>query len=43
MRFFNWPLDKNEKLKTERNISFEKVVWHIENDDLLDITDHPNK
>lgn len=42
MKTFDWPQDKNAKLKADRNISFEKVVWHIENGDLLDIIEHPN-
>jgi len=43
MKLFDWSIDKNEKLKTERGISFEKVAWHIENGDMLDIIDHPNQ
>lgn len=42
MKYFEWPIDKNSKLKAERSISFEKAVWHIENGDILDIIDHPN-
>ncbi len=43
MKIFNWNNDKNEKLKAERGVSFEKVVFCIENDRLLDIIEHPNK
>jgi hypothetical protein len=30
-------------LKSERNISFEEVVFHIEKKDVLDIVEHPNR
>ena len=30
MKYYNWDPDKNEKLKAERNISFEEIVFHIE-------------
>ena len=42
MKFFAWNADKNEQLKTERGVSFEDAVFHIENGDLLDEVDHPN-
>lgn len=34
---------KNEKLKRERNVSFEDVIFHIARGDLLDVLEHPNK
>ena len=43
MKYFSWNTDKNEKLKTERNISFEEVVFYIEKGQLLDIVEHPNQ
>ncbi|MBU0710795.1 BrnT family toxin [bacterium] len=43
MKIFNWDNDKNEKLKVERGVSFEQVVLCIENEQLLDIIEHPNK
>lgn len=42
MKYFAWDTEKNEKLKKERNISFERVLLHIERGDLLDVLDHPN-
>lgn len=42
MKYFAWNPDKNEWLKQTRGISFEEVVFHIENGDLLDVLDHPN-
>ena len=43
MKYFVWDNGKNEKLKEERGISFEEVVFHIERDDILDILEHPNQ
>ena len=40
---YNWNKEKNLLLKRERNLSFEQIVLHIENEDLLDIVAHPNK
>lgn len=42
MKHFAWNTEKNELLKSGRGISFEEVVFHIENGDLLDEVDHPN-
>jgi uncharacterized DUF497 family protein len=42
MKTFGWDEDKNQKLKAERGISFEQVVFCIENDMLLDVIEHPN-
>ena len=43
MKIFVWDEDKNELLKRERNVSFEEVVFHIYNGDLLARLDHPNR
>lgn len=43
MKPFDWNEEKNQKLKEERDISFEEVVNTIENSDLLDEIDNPNK
>ena len=42
-KIIRYGLDKNEKLKIEREISFEDVILAIENDKLLDDLKHPNK
>ncbi len=42
MKIYKWNLEKNELLKTTRNISFEKVVVFIEQGYLVDIIEHPN-
>ena len=43
MKYFAWDAEKNEKLKAERGISFEEIVFHIERGDVLDILEHPNR
>jgi len=40
---YNWNKEKNLLLKRERDLSFEQIVLHIENEDLLDIVEHPNE
>jgi uncharacterized DUF497 family protein len=42
MKHFTWNLEKNKWLVAERNISFERVLHHIENNQVLDIVEHPN-
>jgi len=43
MKYFSWNNEKNQLLKSERNISFEEVVFHIEKQHVLDIVQHPNQ
>ena len=43
MKYFSWNDENNERLRTERGISFEEAVFHIERGDLLDIVDHPSQ
>jgi len=42
VKYFAWDDAKNAKLKAERGIGFEEIVFHIERGDLLDILEHPN-
>ena len=42
MSHFAWNSEKNEQLIRERGISFERVIYHIENEGLLDVVKHPN-
>ena len=42
MRHFVWNSEKNSQLIRERGISFERVIFHIERDEILDIVEHPN-
>jgi len=43
MPYFDWSTDKNERLKEQRDITFEEIVFHILHDGLLDVLEHPNK
>lgn len=43
MKRFNWDSEKNEQLRAERGISFEEILFHIENGDILDILEHANQ
>lgn len=42
MKHFAWSLEKNAQLIAEREISFERIVHHIENEGVLDVIKHPN-
>ncbi|HUE89025.1 MAG TPA: BrnT family toxin [Vicinamibacterales bacterium] len=42
MKYFAWDDAKNAKLRKERGIGFEDVVFHMERGDLFDILEHPN-
>ncbi len=39
---FEWDPEKNERLKRERNISFEKIIFHLSQGDVWKIADHPD-
>ncbi len=40
---FFWNEEKNNRLKEDRGISFEQIVTHIIQGDLLLIKEHPNQ
>lgn len=42
MAQFNWNNEKNLKLNQERGISFENIVFAIENGGLIDVIPHSN-
>ena len=42
MKHFAWNSEKNAQLIQERGISFERVIYHIERNDILDVIKHPN-
>ena len=42
MRFV-WDEDKNNLLKQHRNISFEQIILSIENKQIIDVIERPNK
>ena len=41
-KILRYCLDKNEKLKLERDINFEQILLAIEQGDLIDDLTHPN-
>ena len=43
MKYFSWDPGKNDKLRVERGISFEEIVYHIERGDVLVILEYPNQ
>jgi hypothetical protein len=43
MKPFEWNEEKNKWLKRERDVTFEQVVFSIENGKLLDIIRHPSQ
>ena len=40
---YEWNPEKNEWLKTERKISFEKVIFHLSHRDVWKLSDHPDQ
>ena len=42
MKQINWNPDKNQQLIIERGISFEDVVYYLQQGALLDDLEHPN-
>ena len=43
MKHIDWNPEKNIELIEERNISFEDVVFYLQQDALLDDIEHPNQ
>ena len=43
MKYYNWNPDKNEELKADRSISFEEIVFHVEQGNEVDVFEHPNQ
>jgi len=43
MKRFNWNPEKNTQLKEQRDISFEEIVFAIENGGLLDEVKHRSR
>jgi len=42
VKYFTWDEAKNAKLKAERGIGFEEIVFLIAKGHVLDVLDHPN-
>jgi uncharacterized DUF497 family protein len=40
---YEWDSQKNEWLKRERNMSFEKIVFHLSQGDVWKLADHPDQ
>lgn len=40
---YDWNPDKNEKLKAERGISFEEIIFHLSQGDIWKTADHPDQ
>ncbi len=43
MKYFSWNNEKNIKLQQERGISFEEIVFHIQQGQVLAVVLHPNQ
>ena len=43
MKPFDWDEEKSKLLKQSRGVSFEEVIFHIQNGDLLARLDHPSQ
>ncbi|MBW4634995.1 MAG: BrnT family toxin [Iphinoe sp. HA4291-MV1] len=43
MKLIRWDLTKNEKLRSQRGVSFEAVLAALDRGDLLDDYIHPNQ
>ncbi len=42
VKVFNWSEEKNSELIQNRDISFEEIVFYIEQGNLVDVVKHPN-
>jgi uncharacterized DUF497 family protein len=40
---YDWDSKKNEWLKKERNISFEKIIFHLAQGDVWKLANHPDQ
>jgi len=40
---YEWNPDKNEWLKRERNISFERIIFHLSQGDIWKTSEHPDQ
>jgi len=43
MKPFRWNSEKDSQLQTERGINFDVVVRAIQDENVLDVIDHPNQ
>jgi uncharacterized DUF497 family protein len=40
---YEWSPEKNEWLRKERRISFEQIVFHLRQEDIWKVADHPDQ
>jgi len=40
---FVWKEEKNKLLKQKRKISFEQIILAVENNQIVDVMEHPNQ
>lgn len=40
---FSWSEEKNQQLRRKRGVAIEEVMFHIQQGDLLDVLEHPNR
>ena len=40
---YEWDPEKNKWLKKGRNISFEQIIYHLGQEDIWKISDHPDQ
>ena len=43
MKQYDWNQEKNEWLRSERGITFENIIYHLDHGGLLDAIEHPNQ
>ena len=43
VKVYGWDPGKNERLKKERGIAFEDIIFHIAEGDAVEIFEHPNQ
>ncbi len=43
MKLINWNKEKNISLKEKRGISFEDILFYLDDDKLIDDIEHPNQ
>ena len=43
MKLINWNKEKNTWLKEKQGICFEDILYYLDNDNLIDDTEHPNQ
>lgn len=42
MKHFDWSKEKNDWLREERGVCFDDIIGILEDEEFLDVVDHPN-